>query len=95
MEISPNLIVSILAGMFSASMALVTYLVVKPLNEAIAGLRQSIERLTEKAENNNAEINELRERASKVEEVAKSAHKRLDTLNDRVNICEEKCKCRS
>lgn len=95
MEISVNLIVSVLAGMFSASMALVTYLVVKPLNEAIAGLRQSIERLTEKAESNNAEINELRERVSRVEEMAKSAHKRVDTLVSRVEHCEERCKCRN
>lgn len=93
MEINLNLVIGILASMFSASMALVTYLVVKPLNEAIAGLRNSIEKLTEKAESNNDEINDLRERVSTVESNVHSAHKRIDTLNSRILVCEQKCKC--
>ena len=66
-------------------------LVAYPLRTAINGLSKNVDRLAEKIEDNNRQINELRERTAKVEASAKQAHKRVDAYDIRIRELEHRC----
>lgn len=66
-------------------------LVAYPLRTAINGLSKNVDRLASKIDDNNREINELRERTARVEASAKQAHKRVDAYEVRIREIEHRC----
>ncbi len=66
-------------------------LIAYPLKTAIEGLSKNIDRLTQKIDDNNTQINNLRERTAKVEASTKQAHHRVDDHDDRIIALEHRC----
>ena len=57
----------------------------------ISALNQAIDRLADKVDTTNVELNNLRERMAKAEASSSSAHKRLDDFDKRMVSVEHKC----
>lgn len=59
--------------------------VIKPLNDVVRGLRESVDCLRRQLYDTEAKRQEMAERLSKVEESTSHAHHRLDVLETRQN----------
>ena len=57
----------------------------------IRALNQAIDRLADKVDTTNVELNNLRERMARAEGSSSSAHKRLDDFDKRLVAVEHKC----
>ena len=57
----------------------------------IRALNQAIDRLADKVDTTNVELNNLRERMAKAEASTAQAHKRLDGYDGRLVTLEHKC----
>lgn len=68
-----------IAGFFAGAFS---YIVLKPLNHSIEGLRAIVTELKDELRYNEQRRNELQERVAKIEESAASAHHRLDRLDN-------------
>lgn len=80
--------ISIIVGLATT---VVCGLIAYPLKTAIEGLSKNIDRLTEKIDDNNEQIINLRERTAKVEASAKQAHRRVDNHDERIGALEHRC----
>ena len=67
-----------IAGFFAGAFS---YIVPKPLNQSIEGLRTIVSELKDELRYSEQRRNELQERVAKVEASAASAHHRLDRLD--------------
>ena len=68
-----------IAGFFAGAFS---YVVLKPLNHSIEGLRAIVTELKDELRYNEQRRNELQERVAKIEASAASAHHRLDRLDN-------------
>jgi septal ring factor EnvC (AmiA/AmiB activator) len=66
-----------IAGFFAGAFS---YIVLKPLNQSIEGLRTIVQELKEELRYSESRRHELQERVAKVEASAASAHHRIDEL---------------
>ena len=67
-----------IAGFFAGAFS---YVVLKPLNQSIEGLRVIVQELKEELRYSESRRHELQERVAKVEASAASAHHRIDRLD--------------
>ena len=67
-----------IAGFFAGAFS---YIVLKPLNQSIEGLRTIVSELKDELRYSEQRRNELQERVAKVEASVASAHHRLDRLD--------------
>ena len=72
-----------IAGFFAGAFS---YVVLKPLNHSIEGLRAIVTELKDELRYSENRRYELQERVAKVEESAASAHHRLDRLDSTVRF---------
>lgn len=72
-----------IAGFFAGAFS---YVVLKPLNHSIEGLRAIVTELKNELRYSESRRNELQERVAKVEASAASAHHRLDRLDSTVRF---------
>lgn len=69
----------------------ITWMIVKPLQNSIESLQRSIDKLNNRLEDVKEEVNDLRERTADLRSSASSAHKRLDDFDERLRLTEHKC----
>lgn len=67
-----------IAGFFAGAFS---YIVLKPLNQSIDGLRTIVQELKDELRYSESRRHELQERVAKVEASAASAHRRIDRLD--------------
>jgi septal ring factor EnvC (AmiA/AmiB activator) len=67
-----------IAGFFAGAFS---YVVLKPLNQSIDGLRTIVQELKDELRYSESRRHELQERVAKVEASAASAHHRIDRLD--------------
>ena len=68
-----------IAGFFAGAFS---YIVLKPLNHSIDGLRTIVQELKDELRYSEQRRHELQERVAKVEASAASAHHRIDQLDN-------------
>lgn len=68
-----------IAGFFAGAFS---YIVLKPLNHSIDGLRTIVQELKDELRYSEQRRHELQERVAKVEASAASAHHRIDRLDN-------------
>lgn len=71
--------------LISLVVLVVTWMIVRPLQQSIVDLKDSIIELKEEVKVSRKEIADVRERLAKAEASTASAHKRLDALGSRLN----------
>lgn len=69
----------------------VTYLVIKPFQADIQGLRTSFNRLYEAIDGLRHDIISVQINTKEIEQIAKSSQKRCDSLEQRVADVEQRC----
>ena len=75
-----------IAGFFTGAFS---YIVLKPLDQSIDGLRTIVQELKDELRYSESRRHELQERVAKVEASAASAHHRINRL-DRLEVGEER-----
>lgn len=75
-----------IAGFFTGAFS---YIVLKPLNQSIDGLRTIVQELKDELRYSESRRHELQERVAKVEASVASAHHRINRL-DRLEVGEER-----